>query len=95
MDNIFANVINTEKMVKGAYKKLKSYLYYDKTLLFAKKNLALFESNRENFTNTLGTIAKSITNKNMNYFEQLISEINYSVFPKKFKSASADSDIIN
>ena len=36
-------------MVEGAYKKLKSYLFYDKTLLFSKRRLARFESNKEYF----------------------------------------------
>ena len=33
-----------KSMLQGAYKKLKSYYFYDKTLLFIKKKIAEFES---------------------------------------------------
>ena len=49
MNNIFENKEISIMMVQGAYKKLKSYLYYDKTLPFAKKRLAILENNRESF----------------------------------------------
>ena len=31
-------------MLEGAYKKLKSYYYYDKSLLFIKRKIACFEN---------------------------------------------------
>ena len=45
--NFFSDYKKTKIMVEGAYKKLKSYLFYDKTLLFSKRRLARFESNKE------------------------------------------------
>ena len=33
-----------QEMLEGAYKKLKSYFYYDKTMLFMKSKISEFES---------------------------------------------------
>lgn len=42
MDYLFKDIKKTQKMVSGAYLKLKSHLYYDKTLVFAKKTFSDF-----------------------------------------------------
>ena len=42
---MFDNIENNKKMILGAYKKLKSYYYYDKTILYNKVKLASWESN--------------------------------------------------
>ncbi len=82
-------------MVQGAYKKLKSYLYYDKTLLFTKKRLAVLESDKENFLNVLNSIAENLSAENMSFFDDLIQEINFRVLPKKFKSSLSETNVIN
>lgn len=93
-DYIFSDVNETIKMVEGAYKKLKSHLYFDKTLLFAKKRIAVLESDREKFKNTIFQIADNLTNKNSQYFEDLILKINFILMPKKFKSTGPQPDTI-
>ena len=65
MSSIFNNRENAIATVQGAYKKLKAYLYYDKTLAFAKKRLAILESDRDNFINVLENIAQNISNENI------------------------------
>ena len=60
MSSIFDNRENAIQMVRGAYKKLKAYLYYDKTLVFAKKRLAVLESDREAFIKTLEIMLVSV-----------------------------------
>ena len=95
MSGIFANKENATLMVQGAYKKLKSYLYYDKTLIFAKKRLAVFESNRDNFAAALENIAQNISDENSLFFDKLIEEVDFRVLPKKFKSSLPESDIVN
>lgn len=94
MSSIFENKENTIAMVHGAYKKLKAYLYYDKTLVFAKKRLAILESDRNNFINTLENIAKNISNENSMYFDDLISQVDFRLLPKKFTSSLPQSDIV-
>jgi len=94
LENIFADKEETLKMVKGSYKKLKSHLYYDKTLLFTKKRLAILESDRELFDNTLLKISDNLCDENMEYFQGLIDKIDFKILPKKFTSKTDLSDII-
>ncbi len=94
MSTVFTNKAETIEMVSGAYKKLKSHLYYDKTLVFAKKRLAEFESNRELFYFSLENIASNLLCENTKYFEDLIDQISFRVLPKKFKSRYEGSDVI-
>lgn len=82
-------------MVEGAYKKLKSFLFYDKTLLFAKKRLVEFECNRESFIKNLDLLEKSIYNHDNNYFDKLIEQISFHILPKKFNPITSDSKIIS
>lgn len=93
---LFDSREETEKMVNGAYLKLKSYLYHDKTLMFAKCRLAVFESNREQFEKALEDLAQALCEKKSEYFHQFLHEINYRVLPKKFKDTPQieKSDII-
>ena len=42
---MFEDKERNRKMIIGAYKKLKSYFYYDKTILYNKMRLATWESN--------------------------------------------------
>ena len=83
-------------MVEGAYKKLKSDLYYDKTMPFAKKRIAVLESDRELFTTTLAKIAENLTNQKDKYFDDLIKKIDFQILPKTFQSAKKNnhSDVL-
>lgn len=94
MNSIFENKENAINMVHGAYKKLKAYLYYDKTLVFAKKRLAVLESDRAYFTKTLEKLAENISKENVPFFDELIGCVNFRVLPKKFKSSKPESDIV-
>ena len=94
MSSIFENRENAIQMVHGAYKKLKAHLYYDKTLVFAKKRLAVFESNRESFNKSLEFIAENIYKENVSFFDNLIAGVDFKVLPKKFKSSKPESDIV-
>lgn len=94
MSSIFENRQNATQMVNGAYKKLKAYLYYDKTLVFAKKRLAVFESNTKSFVETLESIAQNISIENSTFFDDFIDQVDFKVLPKKFKSSKPESDIV-
>ena len=79
----------------GAYKKLKSYFYYDKTILYNKMRLSLWESNEaemnmrvEELATFLTTIESSCDYK---YLRMLISGIKFIPMPKSFE----DDPIVN
>lgn len=94
MEYLFKDIEETLYMLEGAYKKLKAHLYFDKTLLFLKKRLAIFESDREYFEKTLKEIADNLSAENMCFFEDLIKSINFRILPKKFSSIHEDTNII-
>ena len=83
-----------KSMVQGAYKKLKSYYFYDKTLLFIKKKIAEFESDDGCFQQTFDVLAKALISENSAYFEELINQLDYRVFPKRLVAASAPTSTI-
>ncbi len=94
MKSVYSEFENAKTMVQGAYKKLKSYLYYDKTLVFAKKRLAFFESDRNVFQKKLDEIAYNLSKENSEYFDALIKHVDFRVLPKKFSSCTVSSDVI-
>lgn len=94
MPNVFENYEKTLYMVKGAYKKLKSHIFYDRTLLHVKKRIALFESNRVDFEKTLQQIAKALSEKDNSYFDAFIEKIDYKILPKKFISSQINEEVI-
>ena len=83
-----------KSMLQGAYKKLKSYYFYDKTLLFIKKKIAEFESDDGCFQQTFDVLAKALISENSAYFEELIDQLDYRVFPKRLVAASAPTSTI-
>lgn len=81
-------------MLEGAYKKLKSYYYYDKSLLFIKRKIAYFENSEEVFHDTFVTLAKNLKCRNNAYFDSLIQQIGFVVLPKKMSSALQRTNVI-
>ena len=83
--------------IENAYRKLKSYVYYDKTLKFLRAKLAKFEYN-EVFENRLKKLTQALKNKNDNYFEKLIKNenndkgIDYKLIPKKINNGNEDEN---
>lgn len=77
--------INYE-MLLGAYKKLKSYYYYNKNFWFMREKIAIFENNSDSMEHTLKYLAKILQNP-MQYQKDInnwIEEIDYYVLPKTF-----------
>lgn len=95
MDYIFGDIDETLRMVEGAYKKLKSFYFFDKTYVFVKERIADFESNKELFPSVLEKISENLKNKNSDYFQALINEIAFRVLPKKFESKRCLNNCIN
>lgn len=81
----------TGKEIEVAYRKLKSYVYYDKTDLRLRERLAKFECS-ENFEANLQVVQKvadaPIPASNRQ-FNRWLQEISYRVVPKKLLSAQS------
>ncbi|MDE1207099.1 reverse transcriptase domain-containing protein [Tenacibaculum larymnensis] len=73
------------KDVDLAYRKLKSYVYYDNFSLLLRQQIAEFESS-PNFEKCLNDLVSFLNApvKKESYFKALLSEIDYYVAPKKF-----------
>lgn len=55
---MFENIEKNKKMILGAYKKIKSYYYYDKTILYNKVSLAMWESSSQLFERRVNRLAE-------------------------------------
>lgn len=86
-----ANEVST--IVEGTYKKLKTYYYYDKTLLNIKRSIVEFEAG-DDFQDRLFLLSKKIFEKDVNYFYELIQKIDIVVLPKTWKSVILDEKLI-
>ena len=64
-------------MLQGAYKKLKSYYFYDKTLLFIKRKIAEFEADDNRFEKAFDILANKLISEDISYFEKLIEQLDY------------------
>lgn len=84
--------INHEQIVT-AYRKLKSYVYYDKTDLRLRKRLAVFEcaSDFDASLEKVLAVANSDQPSHHKYFRAWLKEIDYRVVPKKIKWGNNDS----
>lgn len=83
-----------KKMVEGSYKKFKSYYFYDKSLLYIKKKIALFEDDSEMFRKSLDSLAEAIIKEDFKYFDELLSKLDFRVFPKSLVSTQEFSSTI-
>ena len=92
---MFNDVETNIKMLKGAYRKLKSYYYYNKNFVLMRKKISEFESNAQNMEETFHTMATSLchpqTMQSKTFFSDLISRIDFYVLPKKFETLNASS----
>lgn len=86
--------LQIETMLHGAYKKLKSYYYYDKTLLFMKKKIADLEWDDTRFHQIFGELADAIISEDIEYFNELIKDIDFFVFPKNLASTNTSEAIV-
>ena len=93
---MFESYENNREMVLGAYRKLKSYYYYDKTILYNKMSLAMWESNPHSFESRVNRLAKFMCTleKNIDYafLEPLIRGIVLVPMPKAFEESSENDD---
>ena len=80
-------------LIEGTYKKLKTYYYYDKTLLHIKRSIVEFEGSSD-FQKKLSILSKKVCENDIDFFMALIEKVNVVVFPKTLTSQDTDEKII-
>jgi len=86
--------IITEEMVRGSYKKLKTYYFYNKNMNFVKRKIANFEANGK-IESIFKEIADSFNgNTFKDYFKEKISLIKFRALPKKVKEKNINKDSV-
>lgn len=95
---VFGSIEENEVMIEGSYKKLKAYYYYNKNLIILREKIAQFENDPEQMHATISTLARHLKNadsiKSVQYFNNLISGIDFYCLPKKFVNDNPTSSNI-
>lgn len=83
----------TREYIDLAYRKFKSYVYYDNFSLLLRQELASFESG-EDFNKRLDSLVKFLNSpvQNKQYFDKLLESISYDIAPKKFGRPKRNDD---
>ncbi len=93
---MFSDISQNIIMLKGAYRKLKSYYYYNKNFIFMRRKIAEFESDHSEMEKCFAVMAHAICHPKsraaQTFFSSLISEIGFYVIPKKFDTQSVQSN---
>lgn len=84
---MFKNIEETKLMIQGAYRKLKSYYYYNKNFLIMRQKISDFEDDREKMYATFDKLALALCHpiKSREYLNELIDRVDFFVIPKKFE----------
>lgn len=87
---MFENYEKNIEMLKGAYRKYKSYYFYNKNLLIMRKKISDFESDENKMEEVFSNLAKLLMNsrdvKMKEYLNSIINTIDFIVLPKKFET---------
>ena len=93
---LFDNLERNKNMILGAYKKLKSFYYYDNTILYNKASLANFESDVVIMTQRIQNLAEFLCSLdgeiNYQYIGELLRRVSPVPFPKSFKEQIKNDD---
>ncbi len=90
---MFTNTPLIEKL-KGSYRKFKSQVYFQNSLCYKKKEIALFEDKIDSFESAFKELEAAISSKDINYFKSLFERIDTFIVPKKINEKSNDPSLI-
>ena len=95
---MFENVSNNKTMILGAYKKLKSYYYYDKSALYNKMRIAMWEHPIEDMGHRIDDLANFMQslegNIDNDYLSMLLKKIGLIPMPKSFSEKPKEEDVL-
>ena len=94
---MFKDIEKNIAMLKGAYRKLKRYYYYNKNFVMLKKKIAEFEYDHEKMEDTFSKLADVLAHPkkkaSRDYIEGLIDRIDFYVLPKKFETEQVKPNV--
>lgn len=94
--NFLSDFDHNVRILKGAYRKLKSYYYYNKSFIFIRDKIARFESDPKRMEKTFACLANCLCHPRSNHahqiFSELLNQIDFFVIPKKFESNPSGSN---
>lgn len=90
---MFSDINKNLTIIEGAYRKFKSYYYYNKNFLCMRKKIADFESDPAIMLDTFNVLAKYLLHPNSKsskiLIDDLLCKINIIALPKKFEQPQA------
>ena len=93
---MFKDTRKNKVMIQGAYRKLKSYYYYNKNFMIMREKISSFEDDRDAMYATFEKLAESLCHpiKMREYIDELIAQIDFYAIPKKFESDTITNNSI-
>ncbi len=87
---MFRDLVRNKEIIKGAYRKLKSYYYYNRNYLIMRKKITEFESDEKNMNGVFEALAYMLAHpkakKSKGYMQEIVNSIDFIVLPKKFEA---------
>jgi len=93
---MFDNYLNNLSVIEGAYRKLKSYYYYNKNFILMREKISIFENDNIDlsFRRIAEFLLDSKSQDSQNYITNLYSKISFFTLPKKFSiSGNSNSNL--
>lgn len=95
---MFEDRARNRKMIIGAYKKLKSYFYYDKTIVYNKMRIATWESNETEMNERIEDLANFLATLEVDcdyeYVKLLMAGVGFVPMPKAFKEKQTEDNLL-
>lgn len=86
---MFKDIEKNITMLKGAYRKLKRYYYYNKNFVMLRKKIAAFEYDHEKMEDIFSKLAEVLAHPkkktSRDYIDSLIDNIDFYVLPKNLR----------
>lgn len=96
--SVFEDIEKNKVMILGAYKKLKSYYYYDKTILYNKMRLATWEHPTNDMRRRVDDLAAFLlsleSNIDTSYLSMLTKQIALIPMPKSFAESGQSNELL-
>ena len=96
---MFSDFNENKRMLKGCYRKLKSYYYYNKNFIIMREKIAEFESDLNKMESTFDVLSNCLCHpyatSTREHLKSLYDSIDFIVLPKKFVSEKKYENVVS